>query len=253
MSGALTNKVVMVTGGASGIGRATCLVLAREEAKLVVADTSSDQGMETVEMVRQAGGEAIFSSTDVSNEEQVNAAVSAAVHAFGRLDGAFNNAAMPEELGGLMTSNAETVDRIFSVNVKGLWLCMRAQVKQMLKQGKTGAIVNTASVAGLRGAPTMPVYSASKHAVIGLTKSAALEFSRSALRINAICPGFVDTPMLARTIGESDQARSRFLRSQPVGRFGAPNEIAEAAAWLLSDAATFVTGIAMPVDGGLAI
>jgi NAD(P)-dependent dehydrogenase (short-subunit alcohol dehydrogenase family) len=251
MSGLLTGKVVMVTGAGSGIGRASALIFAREGARVLVADIDRAGGEASAESVRQAGGEAVFAQVDVSDAGQVDAAVAQAVASFGRLDGGFNNAALPEALTGLLDATEEAYARIMDVNVRGVWLCMRAQVRQMKAQGDGGAIVNTASAAGLRGTNKMAIYSASKHAVVGLTKSAALEFARSGPRVNAVCPGVIDTPMLHSIIDDSERARQGFMASQPNRRFGRPEEIGEAAAWLLSDAASFVTGVAMSVDGGL--
>lgn len=251
MGGSLKGKVIMVTGAGSGIGRAASLILAREGASVLVADLDPAGGAQTVGLVAEAGGAAAFVQTDVSEEAQVEAAVAQAVALYGRLDGAFNNAAVPEHVGGLFGSDNARVERILSVNIKGVLLCLRAQIRQMQTQGGGGSIVNTSSGAGLRGMAAMPIYAASKHAVVGLTKSVALEFAASGIRVNAICPGVVDTPMIDGVIAGSDKLRRGFTASQPNGRMAQPREIAEAAAWLLSDAASFVTGAALPVDGGL--
>ena len=250
MSKMLDGKVVMVTGAGSGIGRAASLILAQAGAKLIIVDVDRAGGEESVRLVGAAGGEGAFVPADVSNEAEVEAAVARADALYGRLDGAFNNAAVPENVGGLFGSDLAQVERILSVNIKGVLLCLRAQIRQMQKQ-RAGSIVNTSSGAGLRGMPAMPVYAASKHAVVGLTKSVALEFAASGIRVNAICPGVVDTPMIDGVIGGSDKLRQGFTASQPNGRMAQPREIGEAAAWLLSDAASFVTGAAVPVDGGL--
>jgi len=251
MAGMLAGKSVMATGAGSGIGRAAAQIMAREGARLLLADINLASAEETVDLVRGAGGEAAAVACDVSSETEVDAAVMMAVRLYGRLDGAFNNAGFPEKPVGILGGTEEEFDRILTVNVKGVWFCLRAQIRQMQKQGGTGAIVNTASTAGLRGAVMMPAYSAAKHAVIGMTKSVALELARTGLRVNAICPGVVDTPM-AQGIMEGDaRVRRGFLAAQPGGRFGEPREIGEATAWLLSDAASFVTGVAMPVDGGM--
>jgi NAD(P)-dependent dehydrogenase (short-subunit alcohol dehydrogenase family) len=252
MSGLLAGKVVMVTGAASGIGRASSAIFAREGARVVVCDVNRDGGEETVERVRAAGGEAAFIATDVSDESQVDAAVAFAVSTFGRLDGGFNNAALPEPLTGFLDATEAMYDNVMRVNVKGVWLCMRAQIRQMQSQGPGGAIVNTASAAGLRAVTKMAIYAASKHAVVGMTRSAALEFARSGLRVNAVCPGAIETPMLDSIVNVSNRVREAFLDSQPNKRFGQPSEIGEAVAWLLSDAASFVTAHTMSVDGGMA-
>lgn len=251
MSGLLAGKVIMATGAASGIGRAACLIFAREGASVVVTDVNADGGYETVESIRKTGAAAEFFATDVSNRTQADEAVAFAVQAFGRLDGAFNNAAAPEHFTNFLDATDETFDRLMSINVRGVWSCMRAQVAQMRRQGDGGAIVNTASTAGLRGARLMALYAASKHAVVGLSKSVALEFAATGPRINVLCPGVTDTEMLRR-VTVDDRMRTAYLAAQPSGRFGEPSEIGEATAWLLSDSASYVTGACMPVDGGLA-
>ena len=251
MTGLLAGKCVMVTGAGSGIGRAAARIMAREGARLLLADIDLASAEETADLVRGAGGEAVAVVCDVAREAEVDAAVASAVRSYGRLDGAFNNAGFPEKPVGILGSTEGTFDRVLTVNVKGVWFCLRAQIRQMQRQGGTGAIVNTASTAGLRGAVMMPAYSAAKHAVIGMTKSVALELARTGLRVNAVCPGVVDTPMAQGVMEGDERVRRGFLAAQPGGRFGEPREIGEAAAWLLSDAASFVTGIAMPVDGGM--
>ncbi len=248
----LTDRVIMATGAASGIGRAACLIFAREGAKVLVTDIDAVGGAETVDLIRHADGVGEFIALDVADGAQIEAAVGHAVKVFGRLDGAFNNAAAPERFTPLLDGTEETFDRLMAINVKAVWRCMRAQVRQMRRQGGGGSIVNTASTAGLRGSGLMPIYSATKHAVIGLSKSAAMEFAKTGPRVNALCPGVVDTPMM-QGVASDDRARKAFLAAQPNGRFGRPEEIGEAAAWLLSDAASFVTGLAMPVDGGMMI
>jgi NAD(P)-dependent dehydrogenase (short-subunit alcohol dehydrogenase family) len=250
MSDSLGGKVIMATGAASGIGRAACLIFAREGARVLVTDRDGEGGAQTVDLIRRAGGDAQFLAMDVTDQDQVDAAVALAVGAWGRLDGAFNNAGAPEAFTPLLEASEATFERIMAVNVRGVWRCLRAQVRQMRAQGGGGAIVNTASTAGLKGAGLMAIYSASKHAVIGLTKSAALEFARTGPRINALCPGVVETPMM-RAVAADDRARRAFLAAQPGRRFGTPEEIGEAAAWLLSDAAAFVTGVAFAADGGM--
>ena len=252
MAGSLAGKVIVITGAASGIGRATALICAREGAKVVVADRDRAGGEQTVGMVRDGGGQGSFVAVDVSNEDQVNAMVAHAVQTYGRLDGAFNNAAIGEAITGLLDETNAMYDSMMDVNVRGVWLCLRAQIRQMQAQGGGGAIVNTSSAVGIQGTTKMAIYGATKHAVIGLTKAAALEFARTGLRVNAVCPGVIETPMLHGVIGQSERLQQGFMASQPNRRFGQPEEIGEAVAWLLSDAASLVTGIAMSVDGGLA-
>jgi NAD(P)-dependent dehydrogenase (short-subunit alcohol dehydrogenase family) len=243
---ALKGKVSLVTGAGSGIGRATSVVFAREGAKVVLADIDPVGGEETLEMIAAQGGKAIFIEADVSNESQVEAMVKKAVRKYGRLDCAFNNAGIG---GGEMIPTAdytaENWDKVLSVNLKGVWLCMKYEISQMLKEGG-GAIVNMAAAGGLVGMEGLCAYIASKSGVIGLTKTAALEYARDGIRINAVCPGVVRTPNLERLPG----AEALMAPLQPMGRVGAPEEIAGAVVWLCSDWATYVTGHPLVVDGG---
>ncbi len=246
----LENKVALVTGGGSGIGRACALAFAREGAKVVVADIMERGGKETVQMIKEAGGESIFVKTDVSKTADVEALVKRAVDTYGRLDCGINNA-------GIEGINAPTADyteenweRVININLKGVWLCMKYEIPEMQKQGG-GAIVNMASVAGLVGFQGMPAYCASKGGIIQLTKVAALEYAKSGIRVNAVCPGVIRTPMVERVTGGNPEAEAQFTAIEPVGRMGTPEEIAESVVWLCSDAASFVTGHPMVVDGGL--
>ncbi|MCH8892955.1 MAG: SDR family oxidoreductase [Chloroflexi bacterium] len=249
MPDSLNNKITLVTGAGSGIGRATSLVLAREGATVVVADIDADGGEQTLSAIKDMGGEGMFVHADVSRAADVEAMVDAAVNAYGRLDCAYNNAGIEGYYGGRLHEYPEdTFDRLMDINVKGVWLCLKYEIPQMLKQG-SGAIVNTASVAGLVGSRRLSVYSASKHAVIGLTKSAALEYASDGIRVNAVCPGIIDTPMMDRLVEGRDDYAAAIPTRQPIGRKGTPDEIAEAVAWLCSDAASLVTGLAMAVDG----
>jgi NAD(P)-dependent dehydrogenase (short-subunit alcohol dehydrogenase family) len=249
MPGRVEGKVALVTGGASGIGRATALTFAREGAKLVIADLNDEGGHQTVHMITEQGGDAIFVRTDVSQAVEVQALISTAVETYGRLDCAHNNAGIA---GGGRARTAEyaedTWHRVIAINLTGVWLCMKYEIPLMLQQG-SGAIVNTASVAGLIGARGLAAYVASKHGVVGLTKTAALEYAQQGLRVNCVCPGVIETPMTARGLSDPER-RARIIASEPMGRIGKPEEIAEAVVWLCSDAASFVTGHTMTVDGG---
>ncbi len=243
-------KAVLVTGGAGGIGRAAALAFARAGARVAVSDVNAAGGEETVGLITQAGGEAIFVKADVSREAEVEALVAKTVAAFGRLDCAFNNAGIEEESKPLADCDEALFDRIMAVNVKGAWLCMKHEIRQMLKQGG-GAIVNTASVAGLVGALLQPVYAASKHAVVGMTKTAAAEYGKAGIRINSVCPGVIRTPMLERAIEREPRREKNIVKVHPIGRIGEADEIAGAVLWLGSEAASFVTGHQLAVDGGL--
>jgi NAD(P)-dependent dehydrogenase (short-subunit alcohol dehydrogenase family) len=247
---AFEGKVVLVTGAAGGIGRATALAFGRAGACVVVADTSVDGGHATAAMIVEAGGKALFVQTNVTRAAEVEALIDKTVSYYGRLDCAFNNAGVEEEHLALADTDEAVFDRIINVNVKGTWLCMKYQIRQMLKQEGGGAIVNTASVAGLVGAPTQAVYAASKHAVVGMTKTAAAEYGRDGIRVNSVCPGVINTPMMARAL-DRDPSREKKLRNlHPIGRFGDVGEIANAALWLCSEQASFVTGHELSVDGG---
>ncbi|MCP5094013.1 MAG: SDR family oxidoreductase [Chloroflexi bacterium] len=249
MSKRFANKVVMVTGGASGIGRVTALAFASEGATLILADINEAGGQETQAFIAEQGAEAIFVQADVSQSADVEGLVREAVGRYGRIDIAFNNAGI--EGGIVRTADvAETdFDHIMAVNVKGVWLCMKHQIPQMIAQGG-GAIVNTASVAGLVGTHSMPVYGASKHAVIGLTKSAALEYARKNIRINAVCPSVIDTPMVQRGFTTFPKFVETTTRINPMRRLGTPDEVAAAVLWLCSDEASFVNATALTIDGG---
>ena len=251
MAGLLEGKISLVTGAGSGIGRATSLVMAREGATLVVSDINAEGGEETLSAVKDLGADGIFVHADVSKSDDVQALIAQVVQTYGRLDCAYNNAGIEGYMAGRLHEYPEdTWDRLIDVNLKGVWLCLKHEIPQMLQQGG-GAIVNTASAAGLVGSRRLSAYVASKHAVVGLTKAAALEYAADGVRVNAVCPGIIDTPMMDRLIGGREADYEATIPSrQPIGRLGAPAEIAESVAWLCSDAASLVTGLAMAVDGG---
>ncbi len=250
MAGTMDGKVALVTGAGSGIGQATALTFAREGAKVVVADVNAQGGEETVSKIKESGGESIFVHADVSSATDVEAMVSDTVEAFGRLDFAHNNAGISSQgRGGPSHEHPEDLwDRVIDINLKGVWLCMKYEIPQMLEQGG-GAIVNTASIAGLVGLRNQGAYVASKHGVVGLTKTAALEYAQLGIRVNCVCPGYIETPMTAGGLSNTER-RTQILAAEPIGRVGTPVEIAEAVVWLCSDAASFVTGHTMTVDGG---
>lgn len=246
----MDGRVAIVTGGNSGIGRATAVALGREGAKVTVAARRASEGEETVRLVKEAGSDAIFVKTDVAIENDVRLLVEKTVETYGRLDYAVNNAGIGEKMTPLVEQTSEKFDQIMNTNVKGVWLSMKYEIPWMIKNGG-GAIVNTSSGAGLVGFPQMPVYIASKHAVLGLTKSAALEYAKSGIRINAIAPGGVETDMLTQTVGNDPQFLETFRSMHPIGRIGRPEEIANTIVWLLSDKASFVLGHTLLVDGGI--
>jgi NAD(P)-dependent dehydrogenase (short-subunit alcohol dehydrogenase family) len=250
MGGTLEGKIALVTGAGSGIGRAAAMAFAREGAKVVVADIAADSGKETLRLIEQGGGNGLWIEGDVSVSADVQTIVQAAVEHYGRLDYAFNNAGIEGAQAPTAEGEEDNWDRVLAINLKGIWLCMKHEIPVMLEQGG-GAIVNTASVAGLVGFPNISAYNASKGGVIQLTKTAALEYAKDGIRVNAVCPGVIRTPMVERFLGGSAEAESQFVAMEPVGRMGLPEEIAEAVIWLCSDAASFVTGHAMVVDGGL--
>jgi NAD(P)-dependent dehydrogenase (short-subunit alcohol dehydrogenase family) len=251
MPGQFDGRVAMVTGAGSGIGRATASAFAREGAKVVVSDISVQGGEETVRLIREAHGEATFVKCDVSSPEDILILINKTVEIYGRLDSAINNA-------GIEGTPATTVDypldiwnKVLAINLTAPWLCMKYEIPQMLKQGK-GTIVNMASILGTVGFATASAYVAAKHGLIGATKTAALEYATQGIRINAVCPGFIETPMLLERseIGTNPQMFQYISSLHPIGHMGKPEEVAAMVLWLCSDAASFVTGAAMLVDGG---
>jgi NAD(P)-dependent dehydrogenase (short-subunit alcohol dehydrogenase family) len=252
MAGMLDGKVALVTGGGNGIGREAALAFAREGARVAVADYEAEAARSTVAMINGAGGQAISLAGDVTIAAQVQAMLDGTIAAYGRLDCAFNNAGIAPhqvESAGLLTHEwtEPSFDRMIEVNLKSVWLCMKHEIP-MLRASGGGAIVNTASVAGLIGLRTATGYVAAKHAVIGLTKSAALEYAEENIRVNAVCPGYIVTRMTERT---REQRSDAIIARTPMRRFGEPKEIAEMVVWLCSDRASYVTGAAYEVDGGL--
>lgn len=244
-----TTRCALVTGAAAGIGRATAIAFARIGVNTVIADLNEAGGQDTVRMVREAGAEALFVRTDVTQAGEVAHLVERAVKVFGSIDYAFNNAGIEEEHFPILECSEAVFDRTMNVNVKGVWLCLKAEIAQMLEQGG-GAIVNTASVAGLIGAGNLSAYAASKHAVVGLTKSVAIAYASRKIRVNAVCPGVIRTDMFERMATGMPQIREGAIRLHPIGRIGEPDEVAAAVLWLCSAASSFVTGHAMAVDGG---
>jgi NAD(P)-dependent dehydrogenase (short-subunit alcohol dehydrogenase family) len=249
MASELEGKVGLVTGGTSGIGRETAVLFAKAGAKVVVAGRREAEGNETIELVRAAGGDGLFVKSDVSKAAEVETLIQKVVERFGRLDVAFNNAGIEGVWVPIIRQTEEDWDRTIDINLKGVWLCLKYEIRQMLKQGGSGAIVNMASVTGLVGSAGAAAYSASKHGVIGLTKSAALETAKAGIRINAVCPAVIETPMGERLFG-APAIHKYVVGCHPIGRFGRPTEIAEAVVWMCSDRASFMTGQSLVLDGG---
>jgi NAD(P)-dependent dehydrogenase (short-subunit alcohol dehydrogenase family) len=245
----LRGKVAIVTGGTSGIGRDTAVLFAKAGAKVVVAGRREVEGKETIDLIRAAGGDGLLVKTDVSRAADVRALVQKTVEKFGRLDVAFNNAGIEGSWSPIAEQSEEDWDSTIDINLKGVWLCLKYEIQQMLKQGGGGAIVNMASVAGFIGSAGAATYCASKHGVMALTKSAALETARSGIRVNVVCPAVIETPMGERLWG-APEAKKFALGLHPIGRFGKPEEIADAVVWMCSDGASFMTGQSLVLDGG---
>lgn len=249
MAPQLNGKVALVTGAGSGIGRAAALAFARLGAKVVVSDLAEEAGEETAALARAENTDALFVRADVGQRADVEAMVRTAVEIYGRLDFAHNNAGISGPQALMADYSEETWDRVIATNLKGVWLCMKYELQQMLKQG-SGSIVNTSSVAGLRGSQGVSAYVASKHGIVGLTRAAALEYARTGIRVNAVAPGTIHTRMIDRFTAGDERILQQFAESEPVGRLGTPEEVAEAVVWLCSDGASFITGTVLSVDGG---
>jgi NAD(P)-dependent dehydrogenase (short-subunit alcohol dehydrogenase family) len=249
VAGQMVGKVALVTGGSSGIGKASALAFADEGAKVVIASRTQETGEQVAQMIREAGGDAMWVKTDVTQAAQVESMVRETVDAYGRLDYAFNNAGSGGQGGWIAEVQEEDWDKTITGYLKSVWLCMKYEIPAMLKVGE-GAIVNNSSVDGQRGFPWDAVYSAAKHGVIGLTKSAAMQYADKRIRINAVCPGWIQTPPVRQILERNPDAEKGILLHQPIGRFGKPEEVAQAVVWLCSDKASLVIGVAMPVDGG---
>lgn len=245
----LTGKVAIVTGASAGIGRAAALALAAEGAAVVVADLDDTRGAQVAAEINDKGGQALFVHADVSDDANVEAMVRQTVETFGGLDLAFNNAGIEGTPAPTHECTPENWQRTLAVNLTGVWSCMRHEIPPMLERGG-GSIVNCASVAGLVGFTSIPAYTASKHGVVGLTKTAALEYAEAGIRVNAVCPGVIDTEMVERFTGGQQEAETAMIAKEPVGRMGRPEEIADAVVWLCSDRSSYTTGQAIAVDGG---
>ena len=249
MATSMAGKVALITGGGSGIGRATALKVAREGVNVIIADYNPDGALKTVAAIKETGGRADCVAVDVTITGQVELMVSKAIETYGRLDYAFNNAGIEGAMADTAGYPEDSFDRVIATNLKAVWLCMKYEIPQMLKQGG-GSIVNTASVLGLVGIEQAAAYNAAKHGVVGLTKTAALEFAQKNIRVNCVCPGFIRTAMVERVVDRGAIAEEMMVALEPMGRIGRPEEIAEGVCWLFSDAASFVTGHSLAIDGG---
>lgn len=245
----LEGKVAIVTGAGSGIGRAAALAFAGEGARVVAADVLVDGGEETVKLVRDSGGQAIFVKTDVSRAEDVKSMVDKTIETFQRLDCAFNNAGISGGYTSVSRCSEDSWDRMIAINLKGVFLCMKYELPRMLKSGG-GSIVNTASIAGIVGDGGHPAYAASKHGVVGLTRTAAIQYAGAGIRVNAVCPGVIRTPMTEQLFNQSPELKTLMVSQQPINRLAEAEEVARVVVWLCTDEASFITGHPLPVDGG---
>lgn len=250
MANSLDGKVILVTGGSTGIGRATAQILGREGATVVIADIQDKEGAATVESIRAEGGTAEYHRADVGDYAQVHALIADIARRLGGLHGAFNNAGIEGPTAKILDVSMHDWERVIRVNLTGVFICMKCEIELMTKQGHGGSIVNTASAAGLIGIPGAVGYNAAKHGVVGLTKTVALEYASRNIRVNAVCPGFIETPMLNRVTDASVKIREQLISAVPMRRVAQPSEIGDTVAWLLSEKSTYVTGVALPVDGG---
>ena len=243
------NTVAFITGASTGIGSATALAFGKAGAHVVLADVNIDAGGKTAHLIREAGGNAELVKCDVSKDADVKSAISKTISLFGRLDIAFNNAGVEGQQALTPDCSEDNWNQVINVNLKGVWLCMKYQIPEMLKMGG-GSIVNCSSIAGVVGFPGIAAYVASKHGVLGLTKTAALEYAKKNIRVNAVCPGVIQTPMIERFTHGEAQIQNQLVNSEPVGRVGKPQEISDAVLWLCSPGAAFTTGHSMVIDGG---
>lgn len=249
ISNRLANKVALITGAGSGIGQAAAHLFAREGAKVVIADINAEGGERTAEEIRQAGGEARFVRADVSKSADVADLIASVIDTDGRLDCAYNNAGILGEIVPLVDHSEDAWNHTLDTNLKGTWLCMKYEIPQMLKQGN-GVIVNTTATAAMKGSPNRSAYAASKAGIVAITKSAAMEYAEHGLRINVICPSHTRSPMLQQFFDLRPELEASFIASAPMARIAAPEEVAEGALWLCSDASSFVTGHVLAVEGG---
>jgi NAD(P)-dependent dehydrogenase (short-subunit alcohol dehydrogenase family) len=243
----MKGKTALITGGGSGIGRAACLALAHAGAAVVIAERSRENGEAVAAQIAAEQGNALFLHVDVRERSSIEEMMRKAVGHFGRIDCAFNNAGIVDGSRSLLSSTQANWDAVMTVNLQGVWMCMQAQLDHMIANGQ-GSIVNNASRSGLRGVPSDAVYGAAKHGVIGLTKAAAVEFGPQGIRVNAVCPGLVDTPLTRERFGDSFDEKA--ASANPMQRAARPEEIGAAVLWLCSDASSFVNGVALPIDGG---